>query len=433
MLPVFNSLPSNFVPDILVVDDTPNNLRFLQNIFNNYDYKVRVALNGKLALKSVNFNKPDLILLDIKMPEMNGYQVCRALKEQTETADIPVIFISALDEGIDKVKAFEAGGVDYINKPLNEYEVMVRVNHQILLNQQQKQLLVQNEQLSKAYKQLQLTQSQLLQQEKMASLGQLVAGVAHEINNPVNFIYGNIIPARSYTNDLLQLVSLYQKHYPTPHAEIQEQIELIELEFIQEDFSRLLQSMEEGATRIKKIVNSLQKFCRVDKTNNQQADLHQGIESTLLLLQHRLKKQQKRAEIQVIKEFADLPLVKCNLEEINQVFMNLLSNALDALEEKMSQQSDFIPQLRITTQVQTIAEQEFTHKVMIRVVDNGVGIPAAIQDSLFNPFFTTKSVGKGIGLGLAVAYSIVVKNHDGRFYFNSSVSEGTEFVIELPV
>ena len=433
MLPVFNSLPSNFVPDILVVDDTPNNLRFLQNIFTNYDYKVRVALNGKLALKSVTSTKPDIILLDIKMPEMNGYQVCRTLKEQTETADIPVIFISALDEGIDKVKAFEAGGVDYINKPLNEHEVMVRVNHQILINQQKKQLLVQNEQLSKAYKQLQLAQSQLVQQEKMASLGQLVAGVAHEINNPVNFIYGNIIPARSYTNNLLQLVSLYQKHYSTPHAEIQEQIELIELEFIQEDFSRLLQSMEEGATWIKTIVNSLQNFSRFDKTNNQQFDLHQGIESTLLLLQHRLKKQQNRAEIQVIKEFGDLPLVKCNFGELNQVFINLFSNALDALEEKISQQSDFIPQLRITTQVQAIAEQDFTHKVIIRVADNGVGIPATIQDSLFDPFFTTKPVGKGIGLGLAIAYSIVVKKHDGRLYCNSSFSEGTEFVIELPV
>jgi len=303
------------------------------------------------------------------------------------------------------------------------------------------------QQLQTTLHQLQQTQSQLVQQEKMASLGQLLAGVAHEINNPVSFIYGNINPATEYAEDLLQIIELYQHHYPQPVKEIAQRLELAELDFIATDFPKLLSSMEEGAQRICSLVQSLKNFSHNDQEEGKLVDIHQYIDSTLLILQHRLKPKSRRCEIQLLKEYGQLPLVYCYPGLLNQVFMNLLCNAIDALENGLDEESlvnitlgesrfnnsqlttSNSPTLGISTQV----IEDGLPKVAIRIVDNGSGIPPSIKERIFDPFFTTKPVGKGTGLGLAISYRIVVEQHQGRLHCKSTLGQGTEFVIELPL
>ncbi|NES23335.1 MAG: HAMP domain-containing protein [Symploca sp. SIO3E6] len=304
-----------------------------------------------------------------------------------------------------------------------------------------------NQQLQTTLYQLQQAQSQLVQQEKMASLGQLLAGVAHEINNPVSFIYGNINPATEYAEELLQLIELYQHHYPQPVTEIAQQLELAELDFIATDFPKLLSSMEEGAKRICSLVQSLKNFSHNNQEEGKLVDIHQHIDSTLLILQHRLKAKSRRCEIQLLKEYGELPLVYCYPGLLSQVFMNLLCNAIDALENGQYEESLInvtmgesrfknsqltttnSPMLGISTQV---IDDRFP-KVAIRIVDNGSGIPLSIQERIFDPFFTTKPVGKGTGLGLAISYRIVVEQHQGRLHCKSTPGKGTEFVVELPL
>ncbi|MBO3460200.1 PAS domain S-box protein [Aetokthonos hydrillicola] len=274
---------------------------------------------------------------------------------------------------------------------------------------------------------LQQTQAQLVLHEKMASLGQFVAGVAHEINNPTSFIYGNIQPATEYTQRLLHLIKLYQQHYPNVVPEIAQYSETIKLNFITEDFPKLLASMTEGANRISQIVQSLQNFSRLDQENRQQVDIHQGIENTLLILQYRLK-QPNHPEIQLIKEYGQIPLINCYPGLLNQVFMNILCNAIDALEEELQTRSteSLSPTIRISTRVLDSA-------IAIFIADNGSGIKPEIQPKIFDPFFTTKPPGNGTGLGLSISYKIVVEWHNWEIDFHSRVNVGTEFVIKLPI
>ncbi len=287
------------------------------------------------------------------------------------------------------------------------------------------------QQLEATLHQLKNTQSQIVQSEKMASLGQMVAGVAHEINNPVSFIYGNISFAINYARDLCNLVELYQQHYPQPPAVIEQQIEVINLDFLKDDFIKLLDSMKMGADRIKEIVLALRNFSRLDEAETKTADLNQGIESTLMILQHRLKSQATRPAIEVIKDYGELPLLECHPGQINQVFMNLLSNAVDAIEEKLQNELDFVPQIHICTGVREHPESSSIKSVRICIADNGRGIPEPVKKSIFDPFFTTKPVGKGTGLGLSISYQIIVEKHKGRLECYSHLGKGTKFVIEL--
>ncbi|MEH2056586.1 MAG: AAA family ATPase [Nostoc sp.] len=279
-------------------------------------------------------------------------------------------------------------------------------------------------QLESTLDQLYSTQAQLIQVEKMSGLGQLVAGIAHEINNPINFIYGNLEPAGEYVASLIELNNLYQQLYPQPLPEIAEKIADIELDFLVDDLQNLLKSMKTGANRIRQIVLSLRNFSRLDESEMKPVDIHSGIDSTLLILQHRLQSNSKHPEIAVIHKYGNLPLVNCYASALNQVFMNMINNAIDALES-----SDINRQPTIIIQTEFIEAK----KVVIRIADNGIGMSESVQNKIFNPFFTTKSVGSGTGLGLSTSYSIVVEKHGGKLSCISAPGQGAEFVIEIPV
>lgn len=599
---------NTYKSNILVVDDTPDNLRLLSAMLTEQGYTVRKALNGELALIACQKVLPDLILLDINMPMMNGYEVCQHLKANEKTRGVPVIFISALDDVLDKVKAFDVGGIDYISKPFQEAEVLSRIGNQLKLRSLQLQLEEQNiilreeilerrkaqealelseaknralldaipdlmfrigydgifldyriakeiaitqtsshklliekgitfpipdaigpqnslvsknisevlsedlsvwvmhyveetllastmqigeyvqqidgiwhayevrfvksgqnevlalvrdisdrkqaeaqklqteallrmqkEQLEQALSELQQAQVQLIQNEKMVALGQLVAGIAHEINNPINFIYANLSYANEYVQNLLKLIEIYQQEYPNPTPKIDRIIDDIDLSFLIKDAQSLMEGMHRGADRIRQLVLSLRNFSRLDEAEMKSVDIHEGIDSTLLMLQHRLNSQispqneEIRPAIQVIKEYGNLPKVTCSPSEINQVLMHLLNNAIDALELGSSSECNPLnttlyrqPTIRIATEL--IA----ANTIKIRIADNGPGIPESMRSRLFDPFFTTKAPGKGTGLGLSISYQIIVQKHGGKLTCSSSSKEGSEFAIEIP-
>jgi signal transduction histidine kinase len=266
----------------------------------------------------------------------------------------------------------------------------------------------------------------------MSSLGQLVAGVAHEINNPVSFIYGNIKPAQEYIADLLQLVELYQTEYPQPTAKIQSQIELIDLDFLMEDVPKILDSMKVGAERIREIVLSLRNFSRMDEAQIKNVCIHDGIDSTLRLLQNRLKAKPEHPEILVVKNYGQLPLVECYAGQLNQVFMNLLTNAIDAVEERDKKRS--LTDIKANpSQIEITTKLVDSGRIAITFKDNGPGMSPEIQARIFDPFFTTKPVGKGTGLGLAISYQVVVEKHLGSLCCHSVPGEGTNFTVEIPI
>lgn len=273
--------------------------------------------------------------------------------------------------------------------------------------------------LSHALDELKQAQSRLVQGEKMSSLGQLVAGVAHEINNPVSFIYGNIKPANRYASSLIELLKLYQSHFPNPPAEILDELEDIDFEFMTEDLLNLLSSMKMGAERIRQIVSSLRTFSRKDEAEQKSVDLHQGLDSTLLILGHRLKAEAHRPAIEVIRNYADLPLINCYAGQLNQVFMNILGNAIDALANAKA------PQIEIST---ALAGDQ----VKIVLSDNGEGISEEVRSRIFDPFFTTKPIGEGTGMGLSISYQIVTERHGGSITCQSAIGEGTTFTIHIP-
>ena len=550
--------------NILIVDDLPENLQLLSTALLKLGYAVRGVTSGRMALKTVHMKRPDVILLDVKMPEMDGYQVCKFLKQDEDLSKIPVIFISALGDVSDKVIAFKSGGIDYITKPFQIEEVVARLENQLTIQRQQWlleqeviqrreteevlyqsrallasvlnssldgvaameavrdrttgdiedfrclvanpviaralgnrredtigklvlkkllnrldpelfnrfvnvvetgktleqnfydksgesswfhfvavklgdgfaitirditarkkaefQLQQQAESLELTLRELKRTQAQLIQSEKMSSIGNLVAGVAHEINNPVNFIHANLRPANEYFQDLLNLIKLYQEHFPEPPTQISSQIDAINLDFLKEDLLKLLNSMRVGTDRIREIVLSLRNFSRHDESEFKRVDIHQGIDSTLMMLQHRLKATLEHPEIVVIKDYSQLPMIECYSGQLNQVFLNLLNNAIDSVSTQyVGEQGE----VKIQTQLLN------NNRILIKILDNGLGIPQEIQSQLFDPFFTTKLVGQGTGLGLFICHQIVVNKHGGNLYCHSKLGGGAEFVVEL--
>jgi two-component system, NtrC family, sensor kinase len=278
---------------------------------------------------------------------------------------------------------------------------------------------------------LQETQAQLIQSEKMSSIGQMVAGIAHEINNPVAFIYGNILYAHQYASDLLKLLQLYQQYYPQPPAEIQASTKAIELDFIKEDLPKIFASMQIGADRISQIVLSLRNFSRLDEANMKLVNIHEGIDNTLMLLQHRLKSEPEYPAIQIIKEYGDLPMVECYIGQLNQVFMNILSNAIDAIEE-LNKSRSLEDMQKNPSAICIRTKVVGNNQVMILFADNGCGMTEEVKQRIFDPFFTTKPVGSGTGLGMSISYQIINK-HGGELKCISAVLQGTEFLIQIPI
>ncbi|MEM6252947.1 MAG: response regulator [Cyanobacteria bacterium P01_D01_bin.156] len=395
---------------ILIVDDNPNNVKVLCDLLNKNNYRVSIAKSGESALKKVARSSPDLILLDIMMPGIDGFEVCSRLKANPDTKDIPILFMTALSDTLNRVKGLSLGAVDYITKPIEHEETLARIQVHLTLRQ---------------------TQAQLVQEEKMAALGQLVAGVAHEINNPLNFICGNLEPAVDYAKSLLELLRLYEDNTTSPSAEIANYAEEIELDYIRQDFLRLLNSMVVGAERIEKIVRSLQLISRVDDSVRKPAELQDGLDSTLMILHNRLKIQPGRPAIEVVRKYEPLPLVQCYPGKINQVFMNLIVNAIDAIDDKCSTLStEELETVEPSLLISTTLENE---QAVITISDSGTGIPANIQQRIFDQFFTTKPAGKGTGLGLAISHAIVTQKHRGELTFKSQPGIGTDFIIKLPL
>ncbi|MEM8805036.1 MAG: ATP-binding protein [Cyanobacteria bacterium P01_G01_bin.38] len=291
----------------------------------------------------------------------------------------------------------------------------------------------QAEQLVQTLAELKQTQVHMIHSEKMSGLGQLVAGVAHEINNPINFIYGNIEPAKTYFHDLLGLVQLYQRHYADAPPDIQSEVDAIDLDFLSEDLPKLLDSVKTGADRVKQIVTSLRTFSRKDEADLKQVNVHDGIESTLVILQHRLKADADQMGIEIIRAYGDLPRVTCFANQLNQVFMNLLVNAIDALRSFEKQPPpDWTPQINIRTVLKT-QQLSGSASVRIEISDNGPGVPESVLSKLFDPFFTTKEVGKGTGLGLSISHQVIVEIHQGQLSCQSTPGEGTVFIVEVPL
>ncbi len=423
--------------NILLVDDNPTNLKVLFEAIQGYGWKALMATDGESAIEQAEYAQPDLILLDIMMPGIDGFETCRRLKANSITENIPVIFMTALSETTDKVRGLEIGAVDYITKPFQKEEVIARLKLHLRLSLLTRNLEQQVQQrtaeLTQSVEELQQTQLQLIQSEKMSTLGQLVAGIGHEINNPIGFIAGSCSNIEEYLNDLFSLVELQQeKLSDSEDEEIEELVEEIDLEYLKEDLPKLLKSMRQGITRLKDISLSLRTFARTDNASQVEYQIHEGINSTLMLLKHRLKDIGERPKIKIIKNYSELPPINCYPGQLNQVFMNIVANAIDAfddLHEKSDDSTANLPySIIITTSVNTAK-----NTASISIEDNALGMPPEVQARIFEQSFTTKAVGKGTGLGLAISHQIIVEKHSGKIDCFSTTGKGTKFLITLPI
>ncbi len=416
-------MTSSFKPDfhnhsILIIDDTPANVGILVDYLEDLGFEVIVAQNGKEGIRRAQFARPDLILLDVMMPGIDGIETCRRLKAEKSTADIPVIFMTALSDTKDKVAGFDAGGVDYIVKPFQIQEVFVRIKLHLSLRSAQQALLDSYAKLQESNLKQDNLYRQLLQSEKMASIGQLAAGVAHEINNPIAFVNSNLGALQDYARQLLEMLEVYERleavavNHPHELQLVQQTREKLDLNYLREDLNNLLTESLDGVQRVQTIVQNLKDFSHAGEPERQLTDLHPGIERTLNIVWNEIKH-----KAQVIKEYGDIPLIEAVPAQLNQVFMNLLVNAAHAIERNG------------TVTIRTAHEGPW---VWVEIADTGSGIAPENLTRIFEPFFTTKPVGKGTGLGLSLSYAIVTQ-HGGRIDVQSEVGRGTAFRVWLPL
>ncbi len=419
---------------ILVVDDEQLLEYVIQQKFRQ---KIRAkeiefvfAHNGKEALEKIaEFPPFDLVLTDINMPEMDGLTLLEKLSQIDNT--LKAVVISAYGDMQNIRSAMNRGAFDFLTKPIDFQDMEITIQRALETVTQARKNLTE----------LQEVQTQLIQNEKMVSVGQLVAGVAHEIYNPISFIIGNIEHAENYFQGLMTALSIYQQHCSLNNPEVQTQIEALDIPFLLEDLPQLLNSMKGGTERILGISISLRSFSRADSTSKVPFNIHEGIDSSLLILRHRLKANEGKSEIKVIKDYGTFPPVECYPGQLSQVFLNILANAIDALEERDSGRSrdeikanpNFITiRTFLTNEIEKNFQDNSPSHVRISITDNGRGMTEEVRQRVFNYLFTTKAVGKGTGLGLSISRSIVEEKHGGWLTCNSTPGEGTEFIIEIP-
>ncbi|MEH2392800.1 MAG: ATP-binding protein [Nostoc sp.] len=395
------------------------------------------AFSGTEAKKLIAVH-PDtaFILLDVVMETNDaGLRVIQYIREELKNQIVRVILRTGQPGDAPEESVI-------LNYDINDYKLKVELTRQKLITsviaalRSYRDLITieqQAAQLAQALHDLQQIQYSLVQKEKMSALGNLVTAIAHEINNPINFIAGNMKPAQEYIHDLLALIDLYRQTFPDPGAEIEEAIATIDLDYLQEDLPKLISSLKEGSDRIRGISASLRTFSRGDSDHKVPFNIHEGIESTLLILKHRLKANEHYPAIDIVKDYGEIPQLECFPGQLNQVFMNLIANAIDALEESNKERS--LQQItdnpnRITI-VTTLSEDR--HHVLIRIQDNGMGMSENVKQKLFGYLFTTKGVGKGTGLGLTISRQIVEEKHGGQLTVTSELGKGTELVIAIPV
>ncbi|MFM7407600.1 MAG: sensor histidine kinase [Cuspidothrix sp.] len=412
-----------------MVDDKLDNIRFLSDFLSKQNYQIRKAISGEAALVAVQTLPPDLILLDINMPIMGGYEVCQTLKNDPKTSSIPIIFLSAGDSISDKVKAFEVGGIDYITKPFHLEEVLARVHTQLTVQQLQNELKTKNQQLENTILELKHTQYQLIQKEKIVSAGRITAGISHEINNPLNFIIGNINPAVDYTQIMINIIRDYQQKFPQPNSKIIGVMDdEIDLEFLIEDFTRIMKSIRTGAERIRPVVCAMHIFSRLNQSAIKKFNVCESIDSVLMILSDQIHLQDQSSGISICKKYSNVPLLTGYPNLLTQVLTHLLQNAIDSFDPDLMSMMDSLFEPTIWITVTTLE----TNQIMISIKDNGIGIYEENQLHLFEPFFTTKSVGKGVGLGLFTSYQIITEIYKGTLSYNNCPEGGSEFVIKIP-
>ncbi len=413
------SLSGNQEKIILIIDDTPANVAMLAEYLERQHFQVLVAQDGEEGLERASLAQPNLILMDVMMSGMNGFEACRRLKAMESTKNIPVIFMTALTSTEDKLTGFDVGGADYVTKPIQIKEVAARVNTHLNLHAMQIDQQKQMEELKEINKKLEQAQMQLLQSEKMASIGQLAAGVAHEINNPIGFVYSNLGMLEQYVMSMLKAlekyVSIDEQRIAEPDiVDLMKQIRNeTDIDYLKNDLPALMRESREGITRVKEIVQNLKNFSHVSSRDEWRlADLHAGLDSTINIAVNEFK-----YKAQLKKEYGNIPEIECLAPKLNQVFLNMLVNASHAIEAN-----------GIIT-VRTRQDGEFA---IVEISDTGCGIPPEILKNIFDPFFTTKPIGKGTGLGLSLSYSII-EEHRGHIDVLSEVGKGTTFRIKLPI
>ncbi|MFA7405962.1 MAG: response regulator [Pelobacteraceae bacterium] len=412
---------------ILIVDDEELNRKLLSRLLSCAQNSLYTAGNGKDALELAERINPDLVLLDVLMPGLDGAETCRMLKSTEGTSRIPIIMLTAHPDKDTKLRCLKAGANDFLAKPVDNDELQLRVNNLLefkkhaetrtwnsLLEKSKETLEEKNRELEAALQEIERAQAQIIQQEKMASIGQIAAGVAHEINNPVGYIMSNLGSLQKYFSKLTGFIEIQSGMITdSDHkGRLADQRRTSKLDIIIEDTADLIRESIEGAERIKKIVQDLKGFARTDEDERKPADINAGIESMLNVIWNELK-----YKVTLIRDFGDISMADCNIGQLSQVFMNIVVNASHAIEQ----------QGEIT--IRTF--QENAHIIVV-ISDNGCGIPKEIFGKIFEPFFTTKEVGKGTGLGLSISYGIV-KKHNGELTVDSEVGKGTTFTVKIPI
>ncbi len=437
---------------IMIVDDQELNLKVMSNLLKISGFNIIVAENGKIAFEKLKNGLPDLILLDVLMPGINGFEICRRLQSSEKTKNIPIIFMTSISESQEKIRGLKLGAVDYIVKPFKAEELLARINIHIRLQEEIKErtkaeielqkakveleerVKERTTELSQSLANLQETQIQLIKREQMSSIGELITGIAHELNNPVSIVVGNITLAETYLQAIINHIKLYQQQFPHPGSIIEKDAEKMDIDFIIEELPQMLSSIKLASDRIKETSVSLRSFARADSMSKVPFDINDAIESNLKILQHRLKANNQRPQIEIVKNYGDLPKINCYPHALNQVFMNLLVNAIDSLEEYNNKKNrtyhEILPNPNRITITTSVIESE---RVEIIIADNGMGMLAHLKDKLSEVFEGAKPGNKINSLGLSINHLIIVERHRGKLECHSLPKQGTEFIIKLPI